>query len=220
MKRPFGEIWQRFWKKCVRKCKKRPVKEKKLIGLTGGIGSGKSRVSRFWSAYSGLPLIDVDQLCRELVEVDEPGWVALKENLATTYFMPDGQLNRQALRSAIFSDETFRMKVNQLIHPLAFDLLGTRIEEIDAPVLVEVPLLYEAGWENQFSRIIVVYADQQTCCRRLVARDGISSQEAAQTLEAQMQIWDKAMRADHVVDNRYGWVHTRMQVVHLDTIFS
>ena len=69
-----------------------------LIGITGGIGSGKSTVSRFWSAYAKLPLIDIDQLCRKLLEVEKPGWVALKENLGKSFFGADGSLNRSGLR--------------------------------------------------------------------------------------------------------------------------
>ena len=155
------------------------MNESKFIGLTGGIGSGKSKVSRFWASYGAVQLIDIDQICRELVEVEEPGWLALKQNLADTFFKRNGDLDRQALRSAIFNNDALRNQVNQLIHPLALDQLKSRTAAIGHPVLVEVPLLFEAGWEKYFTSIVVVYADQQTCCRRIAARDGVSPQEAA-----------------------------------------
>lgn len=189
-----------------------------FIGLTGGIGSGKSTVGRFWSRYAKLPLIDIDHLCRELLEVEMPGWVALKESLGEVYFTPEGPLNRVALRSAIFEDDGLRNEVNRLIHPLALDLLYRKTKEIGPPVLVDVPLLFEAGWDDQFWRTIVVYSDQNTCCSRVVSRDSISPKEATKAIVSQMDIWEKAMRADHVVDNRYGWIHTRRQVAHLDQI--
>lgn len=191
------------------------MKKQMLIGLTGGIGSGKSVVSRFWASYTGIKLIDIDQLCRELVEIDQPGWVALKDNLGGSFFQQDGQLDRVALRSAIFEDDALRHQVNQLIHPLALDLLKKQTLLVDGPVLVEVPLLFEAGWEGEFQSSVVVYADPINCCQRVSKRDAIASGDAAKAIHAQMDMWAKAMLADHVIDNRYGWLLTRMQVVHL-----
>ena len=159
-----------------------------LIGLTGGIGSGKSTVSRFWSVHAGIELIDIDQVCRELVKVDEPGWFALKENIDDTFFKNDGQLDRTKLRTAIFDDDPLRIRINELIHPLAFNVLRSRSEKNDKPLLVDVPLLFEAGWNGYFNCIVVVYADQQTCCARIVRRDEIAPQEATNALVDQMDI--------------------------------
>jgi len=191
------------------------MKNQMLIGLTGGIGSGKSVVSRFWSTYTGIKLIDIDQLCRELVEVEQPGWVTLKENLGASFFKSDGSLDRVALRLAIFENDALRERVNQLIHPLALDLFHREVAETDQSVLVEVPLLFEAGWESEFQCSVVVYADPHCCCNRVSSRDDISPDKAAKAIVAQMGMWEKAMLADHVIDNRYGWFRTRMQVVHL-----
>jgi dephospho-CoA kinase len=194
------------------------MKTRHVIGITGGIGSGKSTVSRFWAARAGLPLIDIDQLCRELLEIGMPGWVALKTRLGEAYFDPDGRLNRQCLRAAIFDDAGLRHVVNQFIHPLAMQLLHKKMGYLDGDVLVDVPLLFEAGWEKQFSRTVVVYADRQTCCRRLCSRDRILPGEAVKAIAVQMSIGEKALRADHVVDNRYCWLLTRMQISHLAEI--
>ena len=186
-----------------------------LIGITGGIGSGKSSVSRFLAAYTKLPLVDIDQLCRELLEVDMPGWVALKANLESAFFRTDGSLDRGRLRAAIFDDNNLRKTVDQFLHPLAQDLLLYKTAGLEGVVLVDVPLLFEARWENKFERTVVVYADQQTCCRRVTSRDNIFAKEAAKAIFAQMAIGEKAMLADHVIDNRYCWLQTRVQVVHL-----
>jgi dephospho-CoA kinase len=191
------------------------MKTNRFIGITGGIGTGKSTVSLFWSAYARLPLINIDQLCRELLEVEMPGWVALKANLDRSFFGPDGRLDRRGLRSALFDDDGLRHKVDQMMHPLALDLLHKKTVDLEGPILVDVPLLFEAGWENQFRRIVVVYADQQICCRRVSGRDGIHPEEAAKAIFSQMGIGEKAMLADHVVDNSYCWLLTRMQVSHL-----
>ena len=186
---------------------------KNFIAITGGIGSGKSTVSRFWSAYAKLPLIDIDQLCRELLEVKMPGWVALKANLDGSFFGMDGRLDRAGLRSAIFDDDNLRKTVDQLMHPLAFDLFLNKTAALEGVVLVDVPLLFEAGWKDKFEHTVVVYADQQACCRRVSGRDKILAEEAAKAIFAQMLTWEKAMLADHVVDNRFCWLHTRAQVL-------
>ncbi|MCL7488205.1 MAG: dephospho-CoA kinase [Desulfobulbaceae bacterium] len=186
-----------------------------LIGITGGIGSGKSCVSRFWAAYARLPRIDIDQVCRELLEVEMPGWLALKACVDESFFRPDGRLRRSVLRSAIFADDGMRLQVDKLIHPLALDLLRRRTKDIEGPVLVDVPLLFEAGWEDAFLRTVVVYADRLTCCRRVCGRDNVPPDEAAKAVSAQMAIGEKAMRADHVIDNRNCWLLTRMQTAHL-----
>lgn len=188
---------------------------KRFIGITGSIGSGKSTVSRFWAAWTGLALIDIDLLCRELLEAGKPGWAVLKENLAPSFFGGDGNLDRQALRKSIFADEGLRRQVDRLIHPLALELFFERTAGMEGTVLVDVPLLFEAGWQEHFACTVVVYADPQTCCRRILGRDRVAAEEAARSIRAQMPIGDKAMLADHVVDNRYCWLYARSQVVRL-----
>lgn len=191
-----------------------------MIGITGTIGSGKSSVSRFWAAYSGLPLIDIDLLCRELLVVDRPGWRALRENLASSYFLPDGQLDRSKLRGAIFTDSSLRQRVDSLIHPLAHELLLKKAAFLDGRVLVDVPLLFEADWQEYFQATVMVYADRQTCCRRISARDNISPQEAEKAVRSQMDCWEKALLAHHVIDNRFCWLLTRRQATHLAELLA
>ncbi len=192
-----------------------------LIGITGGIGSGKSTVGRFWSSHYNLPLFDLDAMCRLLLEKDEPGWVALRDLLGGSFFTADGELDRQRLRFAIFQDDALRLQVNELIHPLALQLMQRAVVGLHAPLaLVDVPLLYEAGWQDEFQRIIVVFADRETCCRRTVARDGVSGEEALRALRAQLSLAEKALRADHVIDNSGCWLRTRLQVAHLADLYQ
>lgn len=192
----------------------------RFIGITGGIGSGKSTVSRFWAVYAQLPLIDIDQLCRELLEIEMPGWAALKANLGEFYFESDGRLNRRCLRSALFDDDGLRQLVNQLIHPLAMDLFNQKARHVKGTVLVDAPLLFEAGWEKNFHHTVVVYAGNQICCQRLCSRDKILPVEAVKAISAQMSIDEKVMRGDHVVDNRYCWLLTRIQILRLVEFFK
>lgn len=191
-----------------------------LIGITGTIGSGKSSVCRFLAGVSGLPVIDIDKLCRDLLVIDQPGWQALRANLQGMYFLPDGQLDRKKLRSAIFADAGLRRRIDDLIHPLAQERLLNEAAQLNGPVLVDVPLLFEAGWQEFFSATVMVFADAGTCCRRLIARDRISGDEAGKALQAQMNPGEKMMLAEHVIDNRYCWLWTRLQARHLAEILT
>lgn len=188
---------------------------RRLIGITGTIGSGKSSVCRFLAGYAGLPLIDIDQLCRDLLVVDQPGWQALQAKLEGSYFLPDGQLDRKKLRRAIFNDAGLRRDINTLIHPLAHERLQEEAALQSGPVLVDVPLLFEAGWQDYFSPTVMVFADAGTCCRRIAERDRITPDEAGKAVMAQMDPGEKAMLAEHVIDNRYCWLWTRLQTTHL-----
>lgn len=187
-----------------------------LVAITGGIGSGKSRVSRFWAEYMALPRIDIDEVCRELLLNGNPGWRALHKVLPPDFFTARGELDRRLLRAALFADENLRREVNTLIHPLArqrLELLAGRAKA--AMVLVDVPLLYEAGWQERFDHCVVVYADPVTCCQRLIARDQVGPDEAARAMAAQMPLPEKALLAQHVIDNSGCWLSARLQVVHL-----
>lgn len=192
-----------------------------LIGITGGLGSGKSTVSRFWARYMCLPLIDIDMLCRGLLAQGEPGWQALRRNIDASFFALDGELDRRRLRSALFSDDDLRRLVNGLVHPLAAQALERQTAGSGEPViLVDVPLLFEANWQDRFHRTVVVYAGMAVRCRRAAVRDGISPDEAARSMAAQMPLADKVLLADHVIDNSGCWLAARMEAAHLARLLA
>ncbi len=192
-----------------------------LLGITGGIGSGKSSVGRLLACYCLAPLIDVDGCCRNLMEVDQPGWLALRTALGDRFFQPDGRLDRVALRHHLFADDRIRHQVDALIHPLAREAMLTEVRRLGKPlVLVEVPLLYEAGWQEDVDAVLVVYARRGARCCRIMARDGVSRREATKAIAAQMSLRDKAARADFVIDNSHAWSITRTRVVSLGNALS
>lgn len=192
-----------------------------LVGITGGMGSGKSTVSRFWATFMGLPRIGIDEVCRQLLARDMPGWYALRSLLPESFFTTVGDLDRRRLRTALFADAELRRQVNGLVHPLARDRLRTLAAQMaGAMVLVDVPLLYEAGWQERFDHCVVVYADQTASCRRLVARDRITPEEAVRSMAAQMPLAEKALLAGHVIDNSGCWLFARLQVVHLARLLA
>ena len=192
-----------------------------LLGITGGIGSGKSSVGRLLAGYCLAPLVDVDQCCRNLLEVDQPGWLALRHALGDQFFHPDGRLDRIALRRRLFTDDRIRGQVDALIHPLAREAMRVEVCRQGNPlVLVEIPLLYEAGWQNDVDAVLVVYARRGARCCRIMRRDGVLRREAARAIAAQMSLGDKAARADYVIDNSGPWRVTRTRVISLGNALS
>jgi dephospho-CoA kinase len=187
-----------------------------IIGITGGIGSGKSRVCACLAELSGWPLLDADQICRQLLMPQAAGWLALRQLLTDAFFLPSGELDRKRLRQAIFADPALRRQIDSLIHPLAKQEMLLQAAQQTAPiVLAEIPLLFEAGWQNSVSQIVVVYADEAVRLRRIMARDQVSEEQARLAIAAQMLVEDKAKLADHCVDNSGNWEETCAQLRHV-----
>jgi len=191
-----------------------------LLGITGGIGSGKSCVSRLLASYCLTPLVDVDQCCRNLLDVGQPGWLALTENFGRSFLLPDQRIDRVALRNRLFSEADFRTRIDRLLHPLAQEIMQEEVAKVKKPlVLVEIPLLYEAGWQDRVDAVLVVYARRGRQCCRIMKRDGVSRKKAAQAIAAQMDLGVKAKMADYCIDNTGLWSDTRIEVIHLgDTL--
>ena len=184
-----------------------------IIGITGGIGSGKSRVANFWATFFELPLIDLDILCRQLLQKEHAGWLALQKRFGQRFFAQDGGLDKAVFRSAIFADNALRNEVNLLLHPLARSCMRDQCRQLRRSIiLIEIPLLFEAGWQHDVDRIVVIYADRSIRSDRIMVRDGVSVEECFRALSAQDSLKDKAMAADHVLDNSGPWVETCLQM--------
>lgn len=187
-----------------------------VLGITGGIGSGKSAVSRLLASFCLRPLIDVDQCCRHLLDVGQPGWQALRDHFGQAFLLADQSVHRAALRERLFTDGDFRRQVDSLLHPLARAMLRREVDRCSTPaVLVEIPLLYEAGWQHDVDAVLVVYARKGRQCCRIMQRDGVSRKKAAQAIASQMSLAAKAAQADYCIDNSGSWYRTRQEVVHL-----
>ena len=187
-----------------------------VLGITGGIGSGKSAVSRLLASYCLKPLIDVDQCCRHLLDVGQPGWQALVDHFEDRFLLADQSVHRALLRERLFADTDFRRQVDGLLHPLAHEALAAEVARCSAPaVLVEIPLLYEAGWQAEVNAVLVVFARKGRQCCRIMQRDGVSRKQAGRAIAAQMSLSAKAEQADYCIDNSGSWVRTRADVVRL-----
>lgn len=191
------------------------------VAITGGIGSGKSTASRFLAGRYGLPCIDVDRECGKLLLPGRKGWLAMQARFGSAYFRPDHHLDRARLRRDLFADARLRHEIDRLIHPLVREEVGRLIAGMRAShVIVDVPLLFEAGWQDDFDRTVVVFADPVSCRRRIAARDQVSDAEAMRALRTQKPLFQKAMMADHVIDNSFCRLLTRLQLVHLAKVLS
>lgn len=186
----------------------------RIVGITGGIGSGKSCVSRLLASYCNIPLINIDQRCKDLLEKGAPGWQALRANLNATFFDEKGRLNRSVLRDAIFNNHVLRKKVDSLLHPLVQVRLQKEITSLKSSfALVEIPLLYEAGWQDDMDCVVVVYVQPELQCQRIMLRDGVSRQQATASIASQIDLAQKKQAADHVIDNSEAWTTTRKAVL-------
>lgn len=181
------------------------MKRIRLIGLTGGIATGKSTAARFF-AEAGARLVDADQLAREVVKPGCPALAAIREAFGPAVFRPDGTLDREALGTKVFGDEDARARLNAIIHPRVAEagrlaVEAIRAEDPEALIVYDVPLLYESGTQDRFDVVVVVYVSRQEQKRRLMVRDGLSPEAAEARISSQMDIEEKARRADHVVAN-------------------
>ncbi|MHB8070274.1 MAG: dephospho-CoA kinase [Desulfobaccales bacterium] len=185
------------------------------IAITGGAGSGKSVVARMFQEI-GAAVLDADAVAHAVVAVGAPAWQELKEVFGPEFFLEDGELNRPLMARRVFTDPQARERLNEIVHPFVAQEIRTRLEELERQgvkmVLVEVPLLFEAGLAAGYDKVIVVDADPREQIERLQARDSRGDAEIQGLIQAQMPLTEKVSRADYVVDNRRSLDETRRQV--------
>ncbi|MDW7710317.1 MAG: dephospho-CoA kinase [Deferrisomatales bacterium] len=191
----------------------------RVIGLTGGIATGKSTASRYFQE-AGVPVVDADLLARRVVEPGQPAWKEIREEFGEGVLRPDGSLNREALAELVFHDPCARNRLNAIVHPrvaaeASREVTRLLAEEPDGVVVYDVPLLFETGSEDRFDLVAVVYVPRTEQIRRLRIRDGLSREAAEQRLASQLDIEEKARRADVVLDNRGSRDALRAQVLEL-----
>jgi dephospho-CoA kinase len=187
----------------------------RLIGLTGGIATGKSTVARLL-ANRGAAVVDADALAREVVEPGQPALAEISAEFGARVVGPDGRLDRAGVGAMVFADADRRRRLEAITHPRIQALMAERIAAAlqgPAPLVVaDVPLLFEGRGESAFDGVLVVWCDAQTELTRLMERDGIAREDAGKRLAAQMPIDEKRRRATWVVDNSGGLAATEAQV--------
>ncbi len=182
------------------------------IGLTGGIASGKSTVAKLFGAL-GVPIIDTDQIAREVVEPGQPPLERLVERFGTGILTPDGHLDRPKLREIVFSDPKARADLEALTHPA----IGTAVEALSAAAggpyqILVIPLLVEKGLGARLDRVLVVDCPEELQIHRLQARDGSTLEQAQAILNAQTSRAVRLKAAHDVILNESDLGSLRDQV--------
>jgi len=176
----------------------------KLVGLTGGIASGKSAVSAILRRL-GVAVIDADELSREVVQPREPAWKEIVALFGQDVLQADQNLDRRKLRKIIFDDPNARKKLEAIIHPKVRALAEERIRNLAAAgasvIVYEVPLLFEGQLHHWLRPVILVASDPETQKKRIKERDRLGETEAQRHIDAQMSLEEKRKLADYVIEN-------------------
>ncbi len=185
------------------------------IALTGGIATGKSFCLGVFAA-EGVPTIDADRLAHEAVVPGTPGHAAVVARFGAGILTPDGAIDRPALGRIIFGDDRARRELEAIIHPRVYRAVEQWFAELgdrtEAMGIADIPLLYETGREIDFDAVVVAACPPAMQIERLVRRNGLTAQEAAQRMASQMPIGEKTGRADHVIDTSGSFAETETQV--------
>lgn len=181
---------------------------KMVVGLTGGVASGKSLVSGEFKKLGAL-IIDADAVAREITVKGTPVYAAIVREFGGGILKEDGSIDRKALGRIVFSDGVKLSLLNKLTHPEIIARIRRGIEELkknypDPLIVVDAALLIEAGLHREMDRVIVVYADTERQTERVMKRDGLTREEAKERINAQMPIGEKVRLADYVIDNNNG----------------
>ena len=172
-----------------------------LIGLTGGIASGKSTVAKLLASH-GAETIDADEVAREVVAVDTEGFAAVVKEFGQGVVSESGELDREALGKIVFSDPDRRLKLESILHPLIQQRTSQLISESSKPIVVySVPLLVEADVQYPFDLIITVEAGPSNQLERLVRSRGLTNAEAQDRIDAQASRQQRTERADFEIDS-------------------
>lgn len=190
-----------------------------VIGLTGGIGSGKSTIAELFQ-QQGIEIIDADLISRELVEPGQPALTAIVEHFGEKLIDQRGQLKRTDLREIVFNDAKERHWLEQLLHPLIKDLLQQRMANFaSAYCMLMSPLLLETEQKNLVDRILVVDVSKETQIERTIKRD-ISSRKTIEAIVASQIDRDKRLEiADDIIDNNNDTTHLLQEVKKLHQLY-
>ncbi len=188
---------------------------KKVIGITGGIASGKSNVCNVIK-NEGYQIIDSDKINRELSLKGQPIYLKIVEKFGNDFLTTDGEIDKKKLAKLIFHNSKAKEELNNLSHPIIIDEIKRQISlSLDDIVFVEIPLLYEAHLEYLCDKIICVFLNKKTQVERLMQREGIDEDYALEKIHSQMDLYEKKLKADFVVDSKGDFEETKKQVIEI-----
>lgn len=187
-----------------------------ILGLTGGISTGKSTVSKIFKEQ-GYPVVDADIGAREIVKPGTDGLEKIKKEFGNKVILADGTLDRTALAKIIFDDvkkrELLNKMLSQHIHQWIVTKKNDYLKQDPAIIVLDIPLLFEMGYENEVDQIMVVATSEEIQLNRLMKRDNIEKKEATQRINSQLPISKKVILGDIIIDNSGTIENTKKQVL-------
>jgi dephospho-CoA kinase len=187
----------------------------RTIGLTGGIGSGKSAVTDILRDL-GACVIDADAVAHEVYRPGSDGWREVVAAFGMEIAGPTGEIDRRKLAALVFGDTAQLERLNSIVHPRARKLVTERLETAresgETAAVVEVPLLFEAGWDDMFDEVWVVTAPEETAVGRVATARGIEADSVRSRMRAQMSDEDRLSRADLAIDNSHTLENLKARV--------
>ncbi len=175
-----------------------------IIGLTGGIASGKSTVSNLLRSYN-IPVVDADLIARQVVEQGQPAYVKIVENFGIEVIDEEKNLDRKKLGSVIFNDSAKRKVLNEIVHPAVRHEMKSQaahyLNDGFSHVVMDIPLLFESDLTHMVDRTLLIFVDEEVQFSRLVMRDDFTEEEARSRIASQMPLKDKVKLADAVITN-------------------
>jgi dephospho-CoA kinase len=176
-----------------------------IVGLTGGIASGKSLVTGIFKNL-GAHIIDADRIVRELLEPGQDAWKEVSEYFGDDIMMPDRGIDRRKLGQIVFSDPAKRAWLNQCLHPRVFEAYAAQVKRLcartpDAIVVFDAALLMETGFHKKMDKTVLVYAHSDQQLTRLMDRDHFTHEQALARIQSQMPLSEKRRYADYVIEN-------------------
>ena len=185
---------------------------KKIVGITGGIASGKSTVCQYLISL-GYKVIDSDQISRDLSQRNMPIYNAIIESFGTSYLLPNLELDRAKLGKYIFSNQEARDRLNAITHPIIVEEMKNLIQKTEEKLIfLDIPLLFEAKLSYLCDTIVCVYVDEETQIKRLINRDGITKEYALTKILSQMSLEEKKKKSDYVIESKESFTATQENV--------
>ncbi|MFH1442268.1 MAG: dephospho-CoA kinase [Candidatus Omnitrophota bacterium] len=199
--------------------KKQGFQPKKIvIAVTGGFGTGKSTVAQIFESL-GAKVIDADKITRNLLKTGTSTYKKILEVFGKKVLKESGAIDRSKLALIVFGNKKLLLKLNKIVHPEVIKIIKQKIEGLNKGVVVlDIPLLFEAGLECLADKIVVVSSSRQNQYGRLLRKTSLSKNEIAKRINAQMPLSKKIRRADFIIDNDYSIKNTKKQVQKLRRI--
>ncbi|MDD4904976.1 MULTISPECIES: dephospho-CoA kinase [Methylobacter] len=171
------------------------------VGLTGGIGCGKSTVAEIFADLN-IPVLDADQIAHSLVEKGQPALARIQQEFGASILNPDGSLNRRHLREIVFSDLKQKQKLESILHPLIYKTLQAELEPLVAPYcIISIPLLFETDMTHLVDRILVIDCPVETQIERVKIRDNLTIERIQSIIDNQVSRAYRIAKADDLIDN-------------------